>query len=396
MPVFNPRSRRIRLDPDPAFEDAPLRRAREDAVMGGWEGVRDLLARTGDDWPLRTHRITVLANDSVGLEWPRAWSQAEPDRPDALVTAAYAEAARLHSLILRRDRSVDDAAAARVVARCKAAAQAAPDDPAPWIGLLTLAGVLGDNGVSMVRWNELSFEAGARSWGWFQEAVRRHPDSWHAHHRMREAQLSRLRTGSPRDLTGLLDFAAAAAAHAGRHSPLRVLPLYAHTELRLAGTVGLLGAAERDWLTQRNEQDLQDAHRDWFRGPERAHPAAPFDLNALAYQLVESGRLGLAHPVFAAIGPYATATPWSQAAQRSGARSAEDAFRAARNLAESAAAKAPRNDTEPDPFPETAVPRPRREAADDPADPDAAPALPASTPTSPDWTPPWQTTTRSE
>jgi len=380
VPVFNPRSRRARLDHDPAFEDAELRRAREDAAMGGWEAVRDLLARTGDEWPLRTHRITVLANASVGLEWPRAWSQAEPERPDALVMTAYAEAVRLHSMIVRRDPSADDQAAVRAVAGCRAAVEAAPDDPTPWISLLTLAGVLGDNGVSMVQWHELSFEAGARSWGWFQEAERRHPESWHAHHRMREAQAARLRTGSPRDLTGLLDFATAAAAHAGDHSPLRVLPLYAHTELRQAATADLLRPAERDWLAQRNEQDLQDAYRDWFRGPERAHPAASYDLNILAYQLVESGRPSLAHPVFSALGPYATAAPWAQAAQLSGARNGNDAFLAARTAAETAAAKAPRNVTEPDPFPES--PAPAGPAAPDA--PDAPTTFPVSTLTSPE------------
>jgi hypothetical protein len=374
LPVFNPRSRRTRLDPDPAFEDAELWRAREDAAMGGWEGVRDLLARTGDDWPLRTHRISVLANASVGLQWPSAWSQAEPDRPDALVMGAYAQAARLHELIVRRDPAVDDAAAVRAVARGKAAAEAAPDDPTPWIGLLRLAGVLVDNGVSMVRWNGLSFEAGARSWSWFQEAVFRHPDSWHAHHRMREAQLARLRTGSARDLTGLLDFATVAAANAGPRSPLRVLPLHAHTELRLAATAELLSAGEREWLTQRNDEDLQTAYRDWFRGPERAHPAAPYDLNVLAYQLVESGRPSLAHPVFAAIGPHATSAPWTQAAQRSGARGGNDAFLAARGAAEAAAAQAPKNVTEPDPFPETQPARPA-----DPGEPGSPTLLPTST-----------------
>lgn len=379
MPVFSPRSRRTRLDSDPAFDDAELRRAREDAAMGGWEGVRDLLVRTGDDWSLRTHRITVLANASVGLEWPRAWSQAEPDRPDALVMGAYAEAAGLHGLIVRRDRSVDDAAAVRAVARCRAAAEAAPDDPTPWIGLLRLAGVLVDNGVSMVQWNGLSFEAGARSWRWFQEAVYRHPESWHAHHRMREAQLARLRTGPARDLTGLLDFATVAAANAGPHSPLRVLPLHAHSELRLASTADLLSAGEREWLIQRNDEDLQGAYRDWFRGPDRVHPAAPYDLNVLAYQLVESGRPSLAHPVFSAIGPHVTAVPWTQAAQLSGARNGNDAFLAARAVAEIAAAKAPKNVTEPDPFPETGP-----AGSADPGEQGSRHPLPTSTLTSPE------------
>jgi hypothetical protein len=380
LPVFSPRSRRPRLDPDPAFDDAELRRAREDAAMGGWEAVRDLLARTGEDWPLRTHRITVLAGAAVGLEWPRAWSQAEPDRPDALVLSAYAEAVRVYGMIVRRDPAADDAVASRAVARGRQAAEACPDDPTPWVGLLTLASVLGDNGVSMVHWDELSFEAGARSWAWFQEAVIRHPESWHAHHRMREAQLARLRTGSPRELTGLLDFTAAAAAHAEDHSPLHVLPLYAHTELRQSATADLLDPAEREWLTQRAEQDIADAYRLWFRGPEPSHPAAPYDLNVLAYQLVESGRPSLAHPVFTAIDAHATAVPWTRAAQLSGARHAHDAFLAARSTAETAAAKAPRNVTEPDPFPEDApVPGPRPE----PADPATA-TPPVSTLTSPE------------
>jgi hypothetical protein len=378
--VFNPRSRRPKLDQDPTFEDAELRRARDDAAMGGWESVRDLLARTGDEWPLRTHRITVLANAAVGLEWPRTWGTAEPNRPDALVMMAFAGAVQLRSQIMRRDPTVNDSMAGRLVAFSRNAAEAAPDDPTPWIGLLTLAGVLGDNGVSMVQWHELSFEAGKRSWSWFQEAVTRHPESWHAHHRMREAQTARLRTGSPRDLTGLLDYATAAAAHAGDHSPLRVLPLYAHTELRLANTVDLLSGPERDWLSQRNEQDLQDAYQDWFRGPERVHPATPYDLNMLAYQLVETGRPSLAHPVFTAIGPYATAAPWSQAAQLSGARNGTDAFSAARGAAETAAAKAPRNVTEPDPFPE--IPAPSVPAAVDGEEPQHS--LPTSTLTSPE------------
>ena len=380
MPVFNPRSRRAKLDSDPTFDDLELRRARDDAAMGGWEAVRDLLAHTGDEWPLRTHRITVLANAAVGLEWPRMWSTAEPESPDAQVMSAYAFAVQLRSMIARRDPSADDKAAARAVAQSRTAAQNSPDDPTPWIGLLALAGVLGDNGVSMVQWQELSFEAGKRSWAWFQEAVVRHPESWHAHHRMREAQTARLRTGSPRDLTGLLDYATAAAAHAGDHSPLRVLPLYAHTELRLANTVDLLGAGEREWLAQRNEQDLHDAYRDWFRGPERDHPATPYDLNMLAYQLVETGRPSLAHPVFAAIGPHATAAPWAQAAQLSGARNGNDAFTAARGAAETAAAKAPRNVTEPDPFPEH--PAPSVPAAAD--EPDVPPTFPVTTLTSPE------------
>jgi hypothetical protein len=380
LPVFNPRSRRPRLDQDPAFDDAELRRAREEAAMGGWEAVRDLLARTGEDWPLRTHRITVLGNAAVGLEWTRAWRTAEPENPDAQVVSAYAEALGVHAMIVRRDPGVTDAAAVSAVSRGRAAAQACPDDPTPWIGLLTLAGVLGDNGVSMVQWSDLSFEAGARSWAWFQEAVARHPESWHAHQRMREAQAARLRTGSPRELTGLLDFTAAAAAHAADASPLHVLPLYAHTELRQSATSDLLDSSEREWLAQRAEQDIADAYRLWFRSAGREHPAAPYDLNVLAYQLVESGRPSLAHPVFSAIGVHATAVPWTRAAQLSGAKTGNDAFLAARAAAETAAAKAPRNVTEPDPFPES-VPAPR--AAMDTLD--APPATsPADTLTSPE------------
>lgn len=379
MPVFNPRSRRARLDSDPAFDDGELRRARADAAMGGWEAVRDLLARTGEDWPLRTHRISVLGNAAVGLEWPRVWSLAEPKSPDALLLSAYSEAVRVHGMIVRRDPSATDGLAVRAVARGRAAAEACPDDPTPWIGLLTLAGVLGDNGVSRVGWGELSFEAGARSWSWFQEAVVRHPESWHAHHRMLEAQSARLRTGSQRELTSLLDFTAAAAEHSEPHSPLRALPLYAHTELRQSNTPDLLDASERAWLTARAEQDIAGAYRQWFRGPAPSHPGAPYDLNVLAYLLVESGRPSLAHPVFGAIGAYATAVPWARAAQLAGAKSGEDTFLAARAAAETAAAKAPRNVTEPDPFPERG-PAPHA----GPEDPHAPLTAPVNTLTSPE------------
>jgi hypothetical protein len=336
MQVPGARLKRLRLDPDPAFGDRGLRRAREEAAMGGWEAVRDLLAATGEDWQARSHRISVLAGAANGLEWPRAWRLAEPGNPDAHTLAVHAEAVRLHGMIIRRDPAATDQAVIDCVADARKAAERSPLDPTPWISLLTLAGVLGDSGVGMVPWGELSIESGARSWGWFQEAVARHPESWHAHHRMHEAQLSRLRTGPPHHLVSLLDFATAAAAHAATDSPLRVLPLWAHTELRLAGVAGILHAAEREWLAGRNEQDLEDAYRQWFGGQDPAkHPAAPYDLNVLAYQLVEAGRRAQARPVFEAIGSAATTAPWAQAARLSGAGSGTEAFLAARSAAES-------------------------------------------------------------
>lgn len=341
MPVLGARLKRLRLDPDPAFGDRELRRARDEAAMGGWEAVRDLLAATGGDWQLRSHRITVLAGAALGLEWPAAWRLAEPNNPDAHTLAVHAEAVRLHGMIIRRDPAATDQAVIGFVAGARTAAERSPLDPTPWISLLTLAGVLGDSGVGMVSWDDLSFESGARSWGWFQEAVARHPESWHAHHRMHEAQLARLRTGPPQDLVGLLDFATAAAAHAASDSSLRVLPLWAHTELRLAGVAGLLNTAEREWLAQRNERDLEEVYQHWFCGANPAlHPTAPYDLNVLAYQLVETGRRALARPVFAAIGSAATTAPWAQAARLSGASSGTEAFLAARSAAESSARSA--------------------------------------------------------
>jgi hypothetical protein len=279
----------------------------------------------------------------------------------------------------------------RVVARCRAAAEAAPNDPTPWIGLLRLAGVLGDNGVSMVQWNELSFEAGARSWGWFREAVLRHPDSWHAHHRMREAQLTRLRLG----LAARADRAArlhdrrrgqrGGAFAAARHAA------HAHVELRLAATAALLGEAERDWLAQRGDQDLQEAYRAWFRGSERAHPAAPHDLNILAYQLVESGRPSLAHPGLRGDRPLRHGRALDPGARRRPARGA----RARPSWLRAARPRRPRpgpRETTPSPTPSprrnpSARRTPVNRAAHPPPRPDSH--LPGVIP-------PWPTTTPSE
>ncbi|MFV2120915.1 hypothetical protein ACE14D_21705, partial [Streptomyces sp. Act-28] len=82
-------------DPDPCFGDRALGDVRHDIAVGRWQGVRDLLRDTGDDWPRRTHRIRLLAHAVACTSAVESWQAAEPDDPDAAVLRAATEVVRV-------------------------------------------------------------------------------------------------------------------------------------------------------------------------------------------------------------------------------------------------------------------------------------------------------------
>jgi hypothetical protein len=87
--------RRFVPDFDPSFGDRALADALHDIVIGRWQGVRDLLRATGDDWPLRTHRLRLLAHAAAGSSAVENWRAAEPADPDAAVLRAATEVVRV-------------------------------------------------------------------------------------------------------------------------------------------------------------------------------------------------------------------------------------------------------------------------------------------------------------
>ncbi|MCC3779387.1 hypothetical protein K6I33_005007, partial [Streptomyces sp. UNOB3_S3] len=75
---------------DPALDDTELATVRDALARGRWADARQLLARTGDDWDRRGHRLLVLAEGPTSAAWARDWLLAEPDSPDAAALLACA------------------------------------------------------------------------------------------------------------------------------------------------------------------------------------------------------------------------------------------------------------------------------------------------------------------
>ncbi len=124
-PPFGRARRRAAQPFDEALDDAALVSARTDLAQGRWQTARSLLARTGDDWDRRGHRVTVLARDPYCAAWAREWLLAEPESADAAVLLALA-------LVRRALRGKEKPGPARQA--CRDAAERAPQDPRPGWG----------------------------------------------------------------------------------------------------------------------------------------------------------------------------------------------------------------------------------------------------------------------
>ncbi|MEV5439177.1 hypothetical protein AB0K80_24665 [Streptomyces sp. NPDC052682] len=293
---------------DEALDDAALVDARSALAQGRWQTARSLLARTGDDWDRRGHRITVLARETYCAAWAKEWLLAEPESADAAVLLALAEVRRA----LRGKQKPPRAREA-----CHRAARLAPADPTPWLGLLLLERALGAD-EDVVRL--------------FEEVRARHADHHHAHHLM-VARLAERRAGiGPDPLHEVYDFANWAAEQAPADSPLAILPVVAHAEryrvLAAAGHEPADPAASGHWAGRRARQVMKAAFDWWLEWEHEGHPRRLVDLNYLAHAKVCEGRGAEAAALFHRIGDHATPAPWCYPD-----RDPHAAFRAARAAA---------------------------------------------------------------
>ncbi len=290
---------------DAALDDAELVAARAALRQGRWQAARALLARTGDDWDRRGHRLTVLALEPSSAAWAGDWLLAEPDSVDAAVLLALAQVRRA----LRGKEKADRAREA-----CRSAAALAPADPTPWLGLLMLAKRL---------------RAGEEVVRLFGEVRARYADHHHAHHLM-VAHLAESRSGTgPDPLHGVYDFAHWAAEQAPADSPLAILPVVAHAEryrvLAADGHEPSDPAASGHWSGRRARQVMKAAFDWWLEWEHEGHPRRLVDLNFLAHAKVCEGRGAEAAALFHRIGEHATPAPWAYPD-----RDPYPAFRAAR------------------------------------------------------------------
>ncbi|MFC9286366.1 hypothetical protein [Streptomyces sp. NPDC057052] len=272
-----------------ALDDTELAAARAAPAQGRRQAARSLLARTGDDWDRRGHRITVLALEPYAAAWAHAWLVAEPDSADAAVLLALAQ-------VRRALRGRETPATARTA--CRAAAAAAPADPTPWLGLLML-----------------EREGTADAVRIFEEIRARHRDHHHAHHRMVALLAERRADAGPDPLHEVYEFAVWAAEQAPADSPLAILPIVAHAEryraLALRGHAPADPTAALHWRDHRAADVMKAAFDWWLEWEHDDHPRRLVDLNFLAHAKFCEGLPAEAAALFRRIGDHVTPAPWS-------------------------------------------------------------------------------------
>ncbi|MEV5510300.1 hypothetical protein [Streptomyces orinoci] len=278
------------LDRHPARGDMPLRAGLEDAAMGRWEGLRELLASTGRDWDRRIFRLQVLARAGARLRFADTWARAEPGSADALALLAHVQA--LRSLIAGRGEGRE--LMEEAWRTCVAAAEAEPADPAPWVVLLALLRVHAPDRTLL-----------RQVW---EEAAARDPYNREARHEVLIYLFER-NHGSAGEM---FHWALERAETAPRGLPLAVLPLVALAEShrqRRAAEGQRYGLSLHPWTDCPHIDRVLE--RWWYHRPPRPHAQFAEDANYLAHALGFAGRHAEAHEVFHAIGPYAVDVPWS-------------------------------------------------------------------------------------
>src|SRR5882757_9198707 len=263
---------------DPALGDEELIAVRSALQQGRWAEVRALLARTGEDWDSRGHRLVVLAEGKSTAAWAQEWRIAEPESPDAAALTGCAAVFRA-MLGKQTPHSAREA--------CLRAARMTPGDPTPWLGLLILARRTGTD------------EEQVRA---FDQVRGRHRGHHHAHHLMIQCLAERQKTDGDDPFHEVYEFAEWAAAEAGPVSPLSVLPLVALIEryraLAVTGALPADPAGLPYWATARARNSVRAAFDWWLDWNGRGYPRLSLDLNYLAFGKFHSGDTAAAAALF--------------------------------------------------------------------------------------------------
>lgn len=252
--------------------------------------IERVLRDPGRDWDRRIHRLLVLSSLKEAPVLARQWHARQPDCPDALLFEAYAGLAQHGSAGAAHDLGP-------VITLCRQAAKLLPDDPAPWVALLTCHRLIRAPTADV-----------RRVW----EGVKTR-DPWN-----REAHLQVLRYLSPRECGShatMLQFTDAVRTQAPPRSPVESLALLTsltqYLALREADGITAL-TAHRHWNHPQERALVDQALATWTQPGYLTHAAALTDLNVLAYVLIKAIRLRDASAVLQAIGPVVTAWPWQE------------------------------------------------------------------------------------
>lgn len=298
-----------RPTPHPAGADSELRAALEEVRIGRWVAMRDLLAKTGSRWGLRTSRSQVLGAAAARSHVVRQWLLDDPGGADALMMRARVGTERvLRAHLSGRENAAELAVEART--DVWAAVRVAPDDPVPWVCLLALAQVDPRQLRAEHRMPAPDEMLPPGPWRLLAEVRRRDPYNREAHHRVLQFLLAARSGGA----APALNFAHSVGSWVPLESAssLLVLPLYAYAQhyrdKREHGRYDPLGRVQ--WTREPLINDVQRALVGWFANSVPVERSV-LDLNYLAQALWAGRRYVEAADVFHALGRYATAQPWS-------------------------------------------------------------------------------------
>ena len=300
---------------DPALGDLALAEARDALAQGDWVAARDVLAATrgyassdtGPSWDRRSHRVRVLAESVANSAWVERWQVLDPVNPDAALLRAQVEVIRVLRASGGGASSSEDRAeaAAEALALCRHAAEMAPEDPTPWVVMLTLSravdrdhGGTRGRGEFWRRWQEMRARDGFNRDGHHEALTYLYP-AWCGSH------------------SEMYDFAYWLAGEAAPGSPLAILPLVAHAEAYRAALVGAPARAQPSpyihWAMPHVGADVDRVLRSWLGLASVPHAQADIDRNYLLHAMVFSGRGDgdEARALFDALGSHAMRVPWS-------------------------------------------------------------------------------------
>ncbi|GHG07075.1 hypothetical protein [Streptomyces zaomyceticus] len=287
----------------PAGHDHALRNAAQDLRTGRWVAMARLLDET-TGWDAWTRRTQVLAAVAAGTDVVHTWRTEQPESLAAGVMhsrVAVERAVRAHRAGHTRTRELWQEA----WTACREAADLAPADPVPWVGLIALATLDGRQRMAEHRISPPAPMLPPGPWGLLAEAEKRDPHNREAHHRMLQFVYAR----RPGPLSEAVNYAHWAASSAPVGSALHVLPLYVRVE-RYRRERGHERALDLHWVAEDALRDAQRALDTWFLFCA-TDEASLLDLNHLAHALFGALRFTEAARVFEALGPYYTTLPWA-------------------------------------------------------------------------------------
>ena len=319
---------------DPALGDLALAEARDALAQGDWVPARELLAATrgraasgavvageapvaggatggpaAPRWDRRSHRVRVLAEAVANSAWVERWQVLDPVNPDAALLRAEVETIRALRTAVTGGAGRQETVA-EALKWCRHAAELAPEDPTPWVVMVTLSRAA-DRGSGTAGSRPVGRDEFWRRW---QEMRARDPLNRDGHHEAL-AYLYQAWCGSHAEM---YDFAYWLAGEAPVGSPLAVLPLVAHAEVYRATAEAVVqgGGAKpspyEHWSRPQVVADIERVLRSWLGSATVPHAQADLDRNYLLHAIVFSGRADTAEArgLYDAIGSHAVRAPW--------------------------------------------------------------------------------------